>query len=138
MGEETLTREQCAPFHLAAPKQIKMKKLPPYGRRLVIPRQTKIVMLYIGAPHCWQAAKQDQLFGLVNHLVLPDISEVSQYKWPLDDCCVVVIDFGISGQTEIENLIISLVEANAAEISVRQINSDRIVVYVREEQETSI
>lgn len=95
-------------------------------------------MLYIGAPYCWQAAKRDQEAGLINHLVLPDISEVSRYKWPLADCQVVAIDFGISKQTETECLIFTLAEANVAEISVRQINSDQIIVYAREEQEIII
>lgn len=90
-----------------------MKKLPPYGRRLVIPRQTQIVMLYVGNPGCWQAAKRDQFAGQYNHLVLPNVHEANQYLWPVNDCAIVAIDFGNSEPPEIESLITHLAEAGA-------------------------
>lgn len=107
-----------------------MKKPPPYGRRLVIP-ETRIIMLYVGEPSCWEAAKEDRYLGLFNHLVLPYIREVDRYKWPINDCVVTVIDFGISDPEEMKNLFFVLTKAGASEVGFREMHNDQISFHVR-------
>ncbi|WP_299734847.1 hypothetical protein [uncultured Endozoicomonas sp.] len=114
-----------------------MKKLPPYGRQLFVSPQTRILMLYVGTPHCRQAAKHDQSLGQFHHLVLPEIKDAEQYRWPVKDCVITAIDFGGSEHPEVEHLIAVLAEAGAAEVSVRQIHTNQITVYDREEQESA-
>lgn len=113
-----------------------MKKLPPYGRQLFVSPQTRVIMLYVNAPQCWQAAKHDHISGRFNNLVLPDIRDAGLYRWPVENSVISVIDFHCSEQPEVEHLITVLVEAGAAEVSVKQMHTDQITVYDREEQES--
>ena len=94
--------------------------------------ETRIVMLYVGEPYCWEAAKYDRSFNQFNHLVLPYIHEVGRYRWPIDDCVIVVIDFGISEPEDVRNLIFVLAKAGAAQVAVRQMFNDEISFYVRQ------
>ena len=110
-----------------------MKKMPPYGRQLVIPRPLRIVMLYVGTPECWQAAKNDRQVGQKNHLVLPLITDAKKYQWPVHDCSVVVIDFYNSGLTEIRLLINMLIQAGAKSVDLRQISKSPTICYQRSE-----
>lgn len=113
-----------------------MKKLPPYGRQLFVSPQTRILMLYINAPQCWQAAKDDRSSGQFNNLVLPDIGDAGLYRWPVEDRVITGIDFGSSAQPEIENLISALAKAGATEVALRQMYNDQITVYLRDEKES--
>lgn len=113
-----------------------MSKLPPYGRHLAVPPQIRFVMLYINVPQCWLAAKHDQSVNQFNHLVLPDIKEASRYRWPVQDRIVVAIDFNASEQSEVEHLIAVLAEAGADQVTVKQMPTNQITAYCKEEQES--
>lgn len=93
-------------------------------------------MLYINAPGCWSAAQRDQSLGQFNHLVLPNIEHTNQYRWPVGGCVITGVDFGNSGQSEIEHLIAVLAEAEAVEVAIRQMLKGQIIAYLREEQES--
>lgn len=111
-----------------------MKVLPPNGRQLVIPRPIRLVMLYVGSPQCWQAAKNSKQLAQQNHLVLPLITDAKKYHWPVHDCPVVVIDFDDSALTDIGILIGVLLQAGARSVDVKQINKPQTIRYQRPEK----
>ncbi len=105
-------------------------RLPPYGRRLVVGAPPfNLVMIYIGEPECWQYARRDQQAGMHNHLVLPLISEVAGYSWPVEDCSVIAVDYSCSDEPEVIPLVYTIYEAGAKALAIAQGDPATVVEY---------
>ncbi|MGO0308719.1 hypothetical protein ACTL6P_19350 [Endozoicomonas acroporae] len=105
-----------------------MKKLPPYGRRLVVPNN-KIIVLFVGAPHCWIAARESINKGHQNILVLPTIASVTQYQWPVEHKSVIVVDFTGGPISDLDRLAQVLMNNGAAFVGASQLGSDTSYQY---------
>ena len=70
-----------------------MKPLPPGADQLWVGAQIPFVLLFAGAPECWQHQKHQQEQGLNNSIVLPDARQVHHYHWPINDCYLLVLLF---------------------------------------------
>lgn len=106
-----------------------MKKLPPYGKQLKVVSPINLVMLYVGDPEGWIAAKADHQAGLNHSLVLPAMYKVDEYQWPVNGCHVVLIDFTMSDAQEVNKLITVLFEAGACSLNIRQPPCEQVFFY---------
>lgn len=111
-----------------------MKKLPPYGKGFVVP-ETRIVMLYAGGPQCWSAAAEDRSAGIMNHLVLPQILDADQYRWPVNDTIITVINFNPVPLPKLYILVNALIDAGAREVGIRQMPEETVFYYRKKSQE---
>lgn len=86
-----------------------------------------ILMVFVGAPGCWQHAKQEQEKGFTNHLCLPDASQVGRYQWPTQDLMLVIILCEpLEAATE-ARLIAELSLDHPADISIRYWPSSTVI-----------
>ena len=104
------------------------KRLPPYGRQLLIP-PVPYLMVFVGEPECWQHASEQRQSGLNNNLCLPDIDRAGDYEWPVIGLSVDVILFGYYSPEQCLHLVNVIGSYHPADIFVRNWNEQTVVSY---------
>ena len=104
------------------------KRLPPYGRQLLIP-PVPYLMVFVGEPECWQHASEQRRAGLSNNLCLPDIDRAGDYQWPVKGLLVIVILFGHYSPEQCLHLVNVMGSYHPQEIAVRNWGEQTVVCY---------
>ena len=104
------------------------KRLPPYGRQILVPA-LPYLMVFVGEPECWQHCAEQRQLGFRNNLCLPDINDAGRYDWPVRNLHTVVILFNDYSAEESLYLVNTLAGYHPKEIAVRNWPEKAVISY---------
>ena len=96
-----------------------MKPYPPGTDQLVVPTGIPFLFIFVGAPECHQQAKRQKAYGFYNHLTLSYPGRCCDYRWPVNDCGVIVLMYQAVGADIETELIALLCHDGATEVVLR-------------------
>lgn len=94
-----------------------------------------ILFIFVGAPQCWQHAKEQKKQGFYNHLCLPVPQQCHRFQWPVDSLTLIVIIFcDISCACE-GRLVGELASWQPDEINIRHWPSTDVICHRKKRHE---
>lgn len=88
-----------------------------------------LLLVFVGAPLCFEHARAEQEKGFINHVVLPDARRATRYDWPTAGLMVIVILFCRYDQAIEEQLVATLLADGPVDVSVRIWLSTHVIEY---------
>lgn len=86
-----------------------------------------LLFVFVGAPLCFDHARQQKNHGFTNHVSLSDASDAPRYQWPTRGLMLVVVLFNEYDTSTECALVTALLADEPKELAIRYWPDDKVI-----------
>lgn len=86
-----------------------------------------MLFIFVGAPECFEHARQQKNHGFTNHVTLAHASDAPRYQWPTHDLMLVVVLFHEYDTNTERALVTALLADEPKELAIRYWPDDKVI-----------